>query len=253
MITFILAVRNRRQHAVHSLPSVMRQAGACDGEVIVVDQDSEAETASYLMGVCEESGARYVRLDRGGPFSRSWTLNVGGRLATKPLLSFCDVDVVLDDNFAEVVIRTYVDVFHRHGCVINCFPYQVAEEPTAKFKATSDMSVLRNGDHCPWWTLGAGSNADTETFRAIGGFDEEYDGWGCEDDDLFQRLRARGCGWACISPAAKCWHMWHPTVPRKDDHEPPNRARLAESVERIARGDLVRNEHREPGNLIWRA
>lgn len=253
MISFILVVRDRLEQARYSLPSVLCQAASCGGEVIVVDQDSGREAADYMAATCHESTveANYVRLDRGGPFSRSWTLNVGARIASRPLLSFCDIDVVLDDKFSEAILRIHKEVFRGGPAVINCFPHQVDEGVSAKFKADKDLSLLQELEYSPWWTLGAGSHVDTESFKAVRGFDEAYDGWGCEDDDLFQRLRAYGCGWACAQPVAKCWHLWHPTVPRKDEHEPPNRKRLAESVNRIGRGDLSRNKNREWGSTDW--
>jgi len=251
VISFILCVRDRKEHAMHSLFPLFTEAASCDGEVIVVDQDSSPDAAGYLKTACLSFNATYIRLDRGGPFSRSWTLNVGVRAATRPILSFCDVDVVIDEGYAEAVIRKYKDVFHAGPCVINCFPYKVDEEPSARFKESGDMSILRDGEHWPWWTLGAGCHADAESFRAIGGFDEGYDGWGCEDDDLFQRLRARGCGWATTAPLTRCWHLWHPPAPKKDTDEPPNRRRLEASTERIRRGDLVRNTKREWGSRIW--
>jgi len=251
MISFILCVRDRKEHAVHSLFPLFTEAAACGGEVIVVDQDSAPDAAAYLETACISFGAMYIRLDRGGPFSRSWTLNVGARAATKPILSFCDVVVVIDQVYAEAVIQKYESVFHGGPCVVNCFPYKVEEEPSERFRETGDMSILRDGDHWPWWTLGAGAHVDAESFRAIGGFDEGYDGWGCEDDDLFQRLRALGCGWAIASPAAKCWHLWHPPAPKKDEDEPPNRRRLEVNTERMGRGDLIRNTRREWGDRSW--
>lgn len=251
MISFILCARDRKEHAVHSLFQLFKQAAACDGEVIVVDQDSCPDVAGYLEAVCISFGAMYIRLDRGGPFSRSWTLNVGARAATKPIMSFCDIDVVIDDGYADAVVRKYRDVFHSGPCVINCMPYKVEEEPSARFKESGDMSILRDCDHWPWWTLGAGCNVDAVSFCAIGGFDEGYDGWGCEDDDLFQRLRARGCGWALMAPIARCWHLWHPEAPKKHEDEPPNRQRMEMSKVRIGKGDLIRNTRREWGSQSW--
>ena len=251
MISFILCVRDREEHAVHSLFPLFTQAAACGGEVIVVDQDSKPPAAAYLQAACISFGAAYIRLDRGGPFSRSWTLNVGARAASMPLLSFCDVDVVIDVGYAEAVARKYREVFRSGPCVINCMPFLVSERLSAMFRESGDVGLLRGGEHEWWWTLGAGCHVDAGSFRAIGGFDEWYDGWGCEDDDLFRRLRARGCGWAIATPVARAWHLWHPPVPRKDDHEPPNRRRLARSMERIAEGDIVRNTRRVWGDRAW--
>jgi hypothetical protein len=36
-------------------------------------------------------------------------------------------------------------------------------------------------------------------------------GWGCEDDDLAERLRASGVRVISIVRHAPLYHMWHPT------------------------------------------
>lgn len=48
-------------------------------------------------------------------------------------------------------------------------------------------------------------------FERINGFDEHFVGWGCEDDDLAQRLRASGVQIVSIVRQARLYHMWHPT------------------------------------------
>lgn len=48
-----------------------------------------------------------------------------------------------------------------------------------------------------------------EDFRAVGGQDEQFEGWGYEDSDMAIRLINNGCRmtWGlCSSP---CFHLWH--------------------------------------------
>ena len=55
-------------------------------------------------------------------------------------------------------------------------------------------------------------------FQRVNGFDECFVGWGCEDDDLAQRLRSCGVRIASIVRHARLYHMWHPadiTAPPK--------------------------------------
>jgi GT2 family glycosyltransferase len=55
-------------------------------------------------------------------------------------------------------------------------------------------------------------------FERVNGFDECFVGWGCEDDDLADRLRASGVRIISIVRQAWLYHMWHPadiTAPPK--------------------------------------
>jgi GT2 family glycosyltransferase len=47
----------------------------------------------------------------------------------------------------------------------------------------------------------------------VNGFDEEYVGWGCEDDDLGFRLRMAGRRIRTIAGSTQAYHLWHPTDP----------------------------------------
>ena len=54
------------------------------------------------------------------------------------------------------------------------------------------------------------SRADLE---AVNGFDEDYVGWGCEDDDFAARMRMVGCQIRTASSYTVAYHMWHPVDP----------------------------------------
>jgi GT2 family glycosyltransferase len=56
-------------------------------------------------------------------------------------------------------------------------------------------------------------------FSAIGGFDEEFVGWGGEDLDFWERAEAEGGTYAFgYLPMI---HLWHPAQPRKADADAP--------------------------------
>jgi len=54
------------------------------------------------------------------------------------------------------------------------------------------------------------SRSDLET---VNGFDEEYVGWGCEDDDFAARLRMAGKHVRTAVGYTQAYHMWHPVDP----------------------------------------
>lgn len=65
----------------------------------------------------------------------------------------------------------------------------------------------RGGDHTLFWSLSFATTA--ATWRAVGGFDEEYTGYGGEDTDYGQRARAAGVDLWWIG-GAHAYHQHHP-------------------------------------------
>jgi glycosyltransferase involved in cell wall biosynthesis len=76
-------------------------------------------------------------------------------------------------------------------------------------------------------------------FQRVNGYDENFRGWGCEDDDLRLRLRSAGIRIASILGRTCTYHLWHPpgtTTPcrwRDGDNVPyllrPNRPTVCEN------------------------
>ena len=50
-------------------------------------------------------------------------------------------------------------------------------------------------------------------FERVNGFDENYRGWGQEDDDLGRRLRRAGVRFDSILGWTQTYHLWHPPDP----------------------------------------
>jgi glycosyltransferase involved in cell wall biosynthesis len=69
-------------------------------------------------------------------------------------------------------------------------------------------------------------------FEHVNGFDEQYIGWGCEDDDLGQRLRRAGIRILPIFAYTQGYHVWHPSHPSR-----PTKWRDGANVEYLLRHD----------------
>jgi hypothetical protein len=61
--------------------------------------------------------------------------------------------------------------------------------------------------------LGGNIGIARADYERVNGYDENFRGWGCEDDDLRLRLRAAGVGVASISWWTHAFHLWHPKTP----------------------------------------
>lgn len=62
----------------------------------------------------------------------------------------------------------------------------------------------------------------------VNGYDESYEGWGCEDHDLVARLMNNGVMPMQLRNAAICYHLWHPSS-KESDSFLRNNARLEET------------------------
>lgn len=71
-----------------------------------------------------------------------------------------------------------------------------------------------------------------DDFERINGFDEQFVGWGCEDDDLGDRLRKVGIRIAPIFGYSQGYHLWHPI-----DASRPTKWRDGGNVEYLSRPD----------------
>src|SRR5690349_22194125 len=55
-------------------------------------------------------------------------------------------------------------------------------------------------------------------FERVNGFDENFRGWGCEDDDFGRRVRATGLRLVSILNRTYLHHLWHPPAPTRPEH-----------------------------------
>ncbi len=101
---------------------------------------------------------------------------------------------------------------------------------------------LRSGDFSIW----------RDDFRRVNGFDENFCGWGGEDDDLGRRLRRAGVQLQSFLRWTFSYHLWHPREISRPDT--PSAAPNAKYVSR--KGRLVRCRNglvkRSWNDLAWR-
>lgn len=188
------------------LEQLRRQRGV-DLEIIVSDDASPTPFP-------ETAGVQLVRRDANGGFGSA--VNTGASQATKPLLLVLNSDLEIADEF----VRDLVDATHdAMPCVAGCvlrdpsgnaaytarrFPlirHHVVEwlTPLARFKDTAawhrgvgHVVEARPGTVMAVdWVVGAVLLVPTDSFRAVGGFDERFF-MNSEEVDLQRRLASIG-------------------------------------------------------------
>jgi glycosyl transferase family 7 (putative galactosyltransferase) len=211
-VSFIIGHRGleRLPHLLLTLQSVAAQRDV-SVECMVVEQSATPEVKDHL-----PSWVRYVHTAlpyADMPYSRSWALNVGARLAVGKILVLHDNDMLVPQEYASQVIRLAKDGFEVMN--VKRFIFYLGESHSIgvmsghySLSSGSPDSVVQN--------LEAGGNLaiTRDAFFGVGGFDESFVGWGGEDNEFWERAQTRRLWPYGYLPLI---HLWHPAQVGKMD------------------------------------
>jgi glycosyltransferase involved in cell wall biosynthesis len=236
-ISVILTTYQRPENLRRSLLSLAVQRGV-EGrfELVVTDDGSTDNTADIVSDFASSVSfpVQFVTQEHDG-FRAARVRNNGVRASSGRYIVFVDGDCVVPPYHVERHIRA-----RRQGVARSGDAYRLDEATSARI----DQQSIISGEFLQWvprkerWRLSqrrlkdelyyavrhpftprlVGCNvglwrADIER---INGFDESFVGWGCEDDDLGQRLRQAGVRVATILGYTTPLHLWH----RMDPSQP---------------------------------
>ena len=243
-ISAIIPIRNRSgERLANCLRSLRWQEGVApeDLEVVLVDYGSDPAHRDAVAREAEGFGARVVRVEAGGLWNRSRALNYGLRAARGEYLLCTDVDMIFSPRFI-------AELLSRHRAAPVSAPVSPSVSPSVSAEAgggrgkilfsrcldlpesvglarweRGDYERLRDlSSERPTQGTGACQCAHREFFMYVRGYDEGFEHWGAEDDDMRSRALRYGLTPEWVSPVVTMLHQWHPTT--KDAH--PWRRRL---------------------------
>lgn len=231
-VTFLIGHRGtaRVPNLLATLNSIAGQTGTTI-ECIVIEQSETREIEHAL-----PKWVRYVHTPFALDYCRSKTFNDGVKLARGEVIIAHDNDMLVPSRYAaEILARA------REGNAFidpKRFVFYLDESDTKRIFAGAPLTthvetkIVQN--------LKGGSIAATvDAYRAIGGFDEGFVGWGGEDLEFWERARAYGRVYEFgYLPLV---HLWHSAQPGKTQgNAAPAQQRYLEvreiaAEERIAR------------------
>ena len=231
-IALLVATYQRPEHLRRCLLSIALQQDVPGRmEVVVSDDGSTDETADVV-----SEFARRIDFPVGftthphDGFRLAQTRNEGVAASSAPYLLFLDGDCVLPSDHVRIHMQRRKPNFVMAG---DCC--RLEQEPSAR---VTD-AVIRSGEFRGWgspreerrlaklcragWFYRAirhpnkpkliGNNVGIwrRDYERVNGYDENFFGWGCEDDDLRYRLRRAGVEIQSILHHTRTYHLWHPS------------------------------------------
>jgi len=244
-IALLVSSYQRPGHLRRALLSIALQKGVtCPIEVVVTDDGSTDETPQIVRQFAEsvEFPVHFTTHPHAA-FQLARCRNEGVAASTAPYILFLDGDCILPPDHLAIHLAR-----RRHGVVMAGDSARLDEQTSARV----DEAVIRSGVFADWappeeikrlkrlarratrhrfhWRPRkpdlTGNNVGIwrADYERVNGYDENFIGWGAEDDDLGRRLRRAGVCVRSILHWTHTYHLWHPTEKSKPDvpHLGPN-------------------------------
>ncbi|MBR6830672.1 MAG: glycosyltransferase family 2 protein [Tidjanibacter sp.] len=229
--SLIISTYNRPDALAVTLESIL-QLNRLPDEVIIGDDGSTSETADVIASFQtrfpvplihiwhEDKGFRLAKI-RNKCLARAtgdYIIQIDGDLilhpdfitdhirAARPGAFIKGTRVRLNKRATEQICATQIPprrkitflsnaIEDKRECTIRCIPLSKILAPRFKRNVISGL-----GCNMSFWR---------EDAIRINGYDEHYEGWGGEDDDLALRLHRAGCRKLALRFAGIIYHLWH--------------------------------------------
>jgi hypothetical protein len=214
----------------------------------VISPDPAVASPGTLRNLAaDQAGGRWLYLSDadvqplGADFlARAWALGKGRPLAQPWMYRVLGTVEGHDDGWWREIARRRCCFVHRDSVTGRLVPYPaeryVSEGGQLYVLPPDELAAARDPGEQRWrapfhW---GGLFLERGLFTAVGGYCQDYVGWGCEDDDLLAKVTAMApvtTAWHA-DPALRCLHFEHPR-PYATAAYDANQATLAS---RLARG-----------------
>ena len=148
----------------------------------------------------------------GLPWNRSHALNIGIRNSQTEYVFTADIDLLFDPDFT-----AHLEGLMNHHDAVFMPCYLLPK----KFDRWNDYFKLKNFEKTTEQGKGL-SLIKTSILKEIQGYDEFYNYWGREDNDLYNRLVSMNINPVFIHDPCLLYHQWHPLTAHSHQTIPTN-------------------------------
>jgi cellulose synthase/poly-beta-1,6-N-acetylglucosamine synthase-like glycosyltransferase len=203
LFTYVIGYR----HNIERLQNLRRVLDWINGfggvEVLLIEQDTHSKIKHLNLK------AKHIFTKSNMPYNRSWAFNVAMRYANSNIIVFGDSDLIMEPNqfitglnslnnyemvspYHSVVDLTQQESNMSLDQIININRPGRGETDNQKINISGGIAMFRR-----------------DAIQKIGGWNEDFIGWGGEDD--FQTMKVKNfLTWTELK--ARCYHLYHSRV-----------------------------------------
>ena len=157
-------------------------------EIIIVEQ-GDKKTLN------ENISDKYILINKSRGFNRSKGFNKGAEISAYNRLVFGDIDLIMDFDALLKAIN---------------LPYQAVNPKNKVIYLEPNKLPPSEGTVYPTNFAGGILILDKDAWKLIGGWNERYEGWGVEDDEMTFKINDN---LKFITENNNAYHLWHPKLP----------------------------------------
>lgn len=199
-LTYIIGYR----HSVERLNNLRRTldwiSGFSGAQIILVEQDTHSKI-SHLNLKCE-----HIFVKSKMPYNRSWAFNIGLKYAKSKIVCFGDSDLIMEPNdfINSLKLLDQYEMVSPYHSVVDLTPQE------SNLPLENIVRINRPGrgetDNQKINICGGIAMFRRDAITRIGGWSEDFIGWGGEDD--FQTIKVHNfLTWH--ESKARCFHLYH--------------------------------------------
>ena len=233
--TYIIGYRHK-QDRLQNLRRVIDWINGFQGvDLIVVEQDTHSKI-SHLNLKC-----RHLFLKSNKPYNKSWSFNYATKMSKSNLIVFADSDLIMNPtNFIDgLKLLDQYEMVNPYNSVIDL----TQQESSASLEQMIQINRPGRGetDHQKVPICGGICMFRKDSINKIGGWNENFIGWGAEDD--FVSIKVQNyLNWKQIEN--KCYHLFHQREsPNMNEYQ--RNLNLLQQLSQLNRDDLWKLSHKE--------
>ncbi|MDQ6780288.1 MAG: glycosyltransferase [Candidatus Eremiobacteraeota bacterium] len=211
-LSVVIPTYNRVDRLRYVVPTLLEQSlDPARYELVVADSRSDDGTAEFITTLNERQPGR-IRFIPGAYTGRAAARNAGIEAARGKVVLFTDADILATPTLLERHIRQHREAPGKRIAVVGC---ELQVQSLADYERQRDDESARRPLHpatrkqLSWlYFLTGNASVGRDELLAVGGFDEQFTGYGHEDLELGYRLVMNGI--AIVYDAAAINFHWHP-------------------------------------------